>query len=60
VHIETLASHRAQRLEAILPNAFEFGFAEIEPELEPLKVSHPTSRVYIMADQHCRTSILTK
>jgi hypothetical protein len=35
---ETLAAHRAQRLLALLPNALAFGFSEVEPELEPLKV----------------------
>ncbi|KAI0295672.1 hypothetical protein B0F90DRAFT_1820352 [Multifurca ochricompacta] len=34
---ETMASHRANALLEILPNALETGFAEIIPELEPLK-----------------------
>jgi hypothetical protein len=33
-----MAAHRAQLLLALLPNAMCTGFAEVEPELEPLKV----------------------
>ncbi|KAH8830110.1 hypothetical protein DL96DRAFT_1668099 [Flagelloscypha sp. PMI_526] len=33
----TMASHRAQRLLEILPNAMSHGFAEIDPEFEHLK-----------------------
>ncbi|KAG6331499.1 hypothetical protein ID866_7590 [Astraeus odoratus] len=34
---QTMASHRAQLLSALLPNALVFGFQEIHPEREPLK-----------------------
>ena len=33
-----MAAHRAQLLLAILPNALSTGFAESDPDLEPLKV----------------------
>jgi hypothetical protein len=36
--VETMAAHRANTLLAILPNAFETGFSEVDPEPEPLKV----------------------
>lgn len=35
---ETMAAHRAQLLLSLLPNALSFGFTELEPVLEPLKV----------------------
>ena len=35
-----MASHRAQLLSTLLPNALAFGFQEIHPEQEPLKVLH--------------------
>ena len=38
--LETMASHRAQLLSTLLPNALAFGFQEIHPEREPLKVTH--------------------
>ncbi|KAI5994326.1 hypothetical protein EDD15DRAFT_2432753 [Pisolithus albus] len=34
---QTLASHRAQLLSSLLPNALAFGFQEVDPEREPLK-----------------------
>ncbi|KAI6095859.1 hypothetical protein F5141DRAFT_1012708, partial [Pisolithus sp. B1] len=34
---QTMASHRAQLLSSLLPNALAFGFQEIYPEREPLK-----------------------
>ncbi|KAI6101021.1 hypothetical protein EDD16DRAFT_1844403 [Pisolithus croceorrhizus] len=34
---QTMASHRAQVLSSLLPNALAFGFQEINPEREPLK-----------------------
>jgi hypothetical protein len=34
-----MAAHRAQLLLSLLPNALAFGFSEVEPEFEPLKVS---------------------
>jgi hypothetical protein len=36
--LETVATHRANSLLAILPNALETGFSEVYPEREPLKV----------------------
>lgn len=38
-----MAAHRAQLLLTLLPNAMSLGFTEIDPELEPLKVTHYTS-----------------
>jgi hypothetical protein len=35
---ETMASHRAQLISRLLPNALAFGYADIDPEREPLKV----------------------
>ncbi|KAF9232513.1 hypothetical protein BU15DRAFT_67382 [Melanogaster broomeanus] len=35
--VETMASHRAQLISMLLPNALAFGLAEIDPEREPLK-----------------------
>ena len=35
-----MASHRAQLLSTLLPNALAFGFQEMHPEREPLKVAH--------------------
>jgi hypothetical protein len=35
---ETMAEHRAKSLSALLPTALATGFAEIEPDIEPLKV----------------------
>lgn len=37
---ETMAAHRAQLLLSLLPNALSFGFTEVDPELEPLKVNN--------------------
>jgi len=37
-----MASHRAQLLSTLLPNSLAFGFQEIDPEREPLKVAHKT------------------
>lgn len=34
-----MASHRAQLLSTLLANALAFGYAEIDPEREPLKVN---------------------
>ncbi|KIJ64834.1 hypothetical protein HYDPIDRAFT_111462 [Hydnomerulius pinastri MD-312] len=34
---QTMASHRAQLISTLLPNALAFGFAEIDPDREPLK-----------------------
>ncbi|KAI6163533.1 hypothetical protein EDD17DRAFT_475985 [Pisolithus thermaeus] len=34
---QTMASHRAQLLSSLLPNALAFGFQEVDPEREPLK-----------------------
>ncbi|KAI6143616.1 hypothetical protein BKA82DRAFT_3983845 [Pisolithus tinctorius] len=34
---QTMASHRAQLLTSLLPNALAFGFQEVHPEPEPLK-----------------------
>ncbi|KAF8840154.1 hypothetical protein BDN67DRAFT_684784 [Paxillus ammoniavirescens] len=34
---QTMASHRAQLLLSLLPNALEYGLQETEPEIEPLK-----------------------
>ena len=42
--LETMASHRAQLLSTLLPNALAFGFQEIHPEREPLKVAHKPVR----------------
>jgi hypothetical protein len=36
--LETLATHRASSLIAILPVALQTGYSEVVPELEPLKV----------------------
>ena len=36
--LETMASHRANYILAILPIALETGYSEVVPELEPLKV----------------------
>jgi len=35
---ESMAGHRAHKLLLMLPNALEFGYSEIEPHPEPLKV----------------------
>ena len=35
---ETMATHRANSLLAILPVALQTGYSEVVPELEPLKV----------------------
>ncbi len=37
--LESLVAHRAQRLLAMMPNALMYGYTEIDPEIEPLKVS---------------------
>ena len=34
-----MASHRAQGISMLLANALAFGYAEIDPEREPLKVN---------------------
>jgi hypothetical protein len=36
---ENLAAHRMQQILAILPTALVAGVAELDPEIEPLKVS---------------------
>ena len=36
---ETMAEHRARSLSALLPIALATGYSEIEPDLEPLKVT---------------------
>lgn len=33
-----MAAHRAQLLSTLLPNALAFGYQELDPEREPLKV----------------------
>lgn len=33
-----MASHRAQLLLTLLPNALVYGLQEVEPDIEPLKV----------------------
>ena len=33
-----MATHRAQHLLSLLPQAISFGAAELEPDVEPLKV----------------------
>ena len=45
LHSETLASHRAQVISTLLANALAFGYAEIDPENEPLKVNLRTPHV---------------
>src|SRR6266571_3310020 len=35
---ESMAGHRAHKLLLMLPNALAFGYSEIEPHPEPLKV----------------------
>lgn len=40
-----MAEHRAKSLSALLPIALATGYSEIEPDLEPLKVSHHPIRV---------------
>jgi hypothetical protein len=34
-----MASHRAQLISTLLANALAFGYAEIDPDREPLKVN---------------------
>jgi len=41
-----MAAHRAQLLLSLLPNALSFGFSEVEPEVEPLKVSTLSPRPF--------------
>jgi hypothetical protein len=36
---ETLATHRAKTIGSILEIAFQTGYAEIDPQQEPLKVT---------------------
>jgi hypothetical protein len=36
--LESTTEHRARTLSAILPTALATGYAEIDPDLEPLKV----------------------
>lgn len=43
---ESMAGHRAHRLLAVLQNALAFGYSEIEPHPEPLKVSTVLLRSY--------------
>jgi hypothetical protein len=38
-HTENLATHRVQQIIAVLPTALVAGLAELDPEVEPLKVS---------------------
>lgn len=40
-----MAEHRARSLSALLPIALATGYSEIEPDLEPLKVSYYPNRV---------------
>jgi len=40
---ESMAGHRAHRLLAMLQNALAFGYSEIEPHPEPLKVNYELS-----------------
>ena len=46
---DTMAEHRAKSLSALLSFALATGYAEIEPDLEPLKAStdDPNRRQYI-------------
>lgn len=37
--LENLVSYRVQRLSDILPTALKYGATEMEPDLEPLRVS---------------------
>ena len=46
---ETMAMHRANSLLAILPNALETGFSEIDPEPVPLKVRVQSNEVSCQA-----------
>jgi hypothetical protein len=41
-----MASHRAQLLSVMLPNALAFGLQEVDPCPEPLKVRN-TSTVFV-------------
>ena len=47
-----MASHRAQLISMLLANALAFGYAEIDPEREPLKVS-------MTCDLHAPAMMLT-
>ena len=40
-----MAEHRARSLSALLPVALATGYSEIEPDLEPLKVTYRPYRV---------------
>lgn len=55
-----MATHRAQLLLSLLPNALAFGLSEIYPEPVPLKVhlSHPTSQPVRIAELGFRISTL--
>lgn len=57
--IETMAEHRARSLSAILPIALATGYSEIEPDLEPLKVTYRPNRVMRDLTYHARTLIRT-
>ena len=43
--IETMAEHRSRSLSALLPIPLATGYSEIEPDLEPLKVTYRSNRV---------------
>jgi hypothetical protein len=47
---ETLVAHRAQKLLGGLPNALAFGFFEVEPDTEPLKVCTVSPSYHIRPD----------
>jgi hypothetical protein len=40
-----MAEHRARSLSTLLPIALATGYSEIEPDLEPLKVTYRQKRV---------------
>lgn len=44
-----MASHRAQLISTLLANALAYGYAEIDPEREPLKVNL-RSQIYSRAN----------
>ena len=52
---ETMAEHRARSLSALLPIALATGYSEIEPDLEPLKVTYRPTRVMRNLTKHPRT-----
>ena len=56
-----MASHRAQLISTLLANALAFGYAEIDPEREPLKVNYSLRISYVgySTNMGCRTWIQT-